>query len=91
MTRPRDTQLAKEWLSERDDGHLPDLIGINLSDESQADVTVDIIEVKTYKAFEIDEAHKTIKGDAVNQASVIEALILEMISKTEKNHYNIQT
>lgn len=79
-----DTQLAKEWLSERDDGHLPDLIGINLSDESQSDVTVDIIEVKTYKAFEIDEGHKTIKGDAVNQTSVIEALILEMFSKTEK-------
>ena len=79
-----DTQLAKEWLSERDDGHLPDLIGINLSDESQSDVTVDIIEVKTYKAFEIDEGHKTIKGDAVNQVSVIEALILEMFSKTEK-------
>lgn len=80
-----DTQLAKEWLSERDDGHLPDLIGINLSDESQSDVTVDIIEVKTYKAFEIDEGHKTIKGDAVNQVSVIEALILEMFSKTEKS------
>lgn len=79
-----DTQLAKEWLSERDDGHLPDLIGISLLGESQADATVDIIEVKTYKAFEVDEANKTIKGDAVNQASVIEALILEMFSRAEK-------
>lgn len=79
-----DTQLAKEWLSERDDGHLPDLIGINLSGKSQADAIIDIIEVKTYKAFEVDNTNKTIKGDAVNQASVIEALILEMFSRAEK-------
>lgn len=41
-----DTQLAQEWLSDREDGKLPDLIGINL--ESDTDARVDIIEVKTY-------------------------------------------
>lgn len=40
-----DTQLAQEWLSDREDGKLPDLIGINL--ESDTDARVDIIEVKT--------------------------------------------
>lgn len=67
-----DTQLAQEWLSDREDGKLPDLIGINL--ESDTDARVDIIEVKTYadnpNAFTIDG--DTISGHAVEQVTALE-------------------
>lgn len=79
-----DTQLAQEWLSDREDGRLPDLIGISL--ESDVDATVDIIEVKTYsgnpKAFVLNG--DTITGDAVKQVAALEELTQEMLGKTEK-------
>lgn len=79
-----DTQLAQEWLSDREDGKLPDLIGINL--ESDTDARVDIIEVKTYadnpNAFTIDG--DTISGHAVEQVTALESLTQEMLGKAEK-------
>lgn len=79
-----DTQLAQEWLSDREDGKLPDLIGINL--ESDTDATVDIVEVKTYSdnsnAFSL--AGDTITGHAVEQVTALEGLAQEMLGKTEK-------
>ena len=79
-----DTQLAKEWLSDREDGKLPDLIGINL--ESDTDARVDIIEVKTYadnpNAFTING--DTISGHAVEQVAALESLTQEMLGKAEK-------
>ena len=76
-----DTQLAQEWLSDREDGKLPDLIGINL--ESDTDARVDIIEVKTYadnpNAFTMDR--DTISGHAVEQVTALESLNQEMLGK----------
>lgn len=79
-----DTQLAKEWLSNREDGILPDLIGIDLSQGNRP--VVDIIEVKTYDnsidSFIIDG--DTISGHAVDQVSTLEGLLYEMFSPTER-------
>lgn len=79
-----DTQLAQEWLSDREDGKLPDLIGIRLDDSGEA--TIDIIEVKTYSdspnSFIIKD--NKISGHAVEQAFVLEALVKEMFGPTEK-------
>ena len=80
-----DTQLAREWLSERGEGILPDLIGINIIDGVTA--SIDIIEVKTYSgqegAFSINSDGR-IEGHAVEQASVLVSLIKEMFGKEEK-------
>lgn len=79
-----DTQLAQEWLSEREDGKLPDLIGIRFENDQNA--MVDIIEVKTYSnspnSFIISD--NIIKGHAVEQAAILEGLIKEMFGKTER-------
>lgn len=79
-----DTKLAREWLSEREDGRLPDLIGIRL--ESDSDATIDIFEVKTYadnsNAFEVDDF--SITGHAVEQVTVLEELIREIFGNSEK-------
>lgn len=79
-----DTQLAQEWLSDRADGKLPDLIGIRIEEGSQA--TIDIIEVKTYSdnanAFTISDGR--IAGHAVEQAAILEDLVKEMFGSTEK-------
>ncbi len=80
-----DTQLAKEWLSERDERTLPDLIGLRLNPEND-EAIIDIIEVKTYsnseQSFRI-EGDK-IWGHAVEQASVLEALAKEIFGATER-------
>ena len=79
-----DTQLAQEWLSDREDGKLPDLIGIQLEEGNSA--IVDIIEVKTYSdnpnAFVVTDGH--ISGHAVEQAAVLENLVKEMFGATER-------
>ena len=76
-----DTQLAKEWLSGRDDNHLPDLVGIRLDE-----MLVDIVEVKTYgnnaNSFEIK--NEKISGHAVEQSTILEALMYEMFGSTER-------
>jgi len=75
-----DTQLAREWLSDREDGKLPDLIGIRLIDNESA--IIDIVEVKTYGDYEIDG--DKISGHAVEQVSVLEKLIKEIFGASEK-------
>lgn len=79
-----DTQLARTWLSSRDDDELPDMIGINL--EPNGNAKVDLIEVKTYSnspnSFIIQD--QKISGHAVEQVSVLEELVREMFGKTEK-------
>lgn len=76
-----DTQLAREWLADRDEGKLPDLIGITL--EETNDATIDIIEVKTHQGdYSIDG--RIISGRAVDQVVVIENLIQEMMGTNEK-------
>lgn len=76
-----DTQLAREWLSDREDGKLPDLIGIKY-DTEDAVPQIDVIEVKTYAAYKV--TNKCISGDAVEQVMVLEELINEMFGKSEK-------
>lgn len=79
-----DTQLAQEWLSNREDRKLPDLIGINLDSEDEA--TIDIIEVKTYaesdKAFQLDGEYIT--GHAVEQVTTLQSLVIEMLGSAER-------
>ena len=76
--------MAQEWLADREDGRLPDLIGIRLGDSGEA--IIDIIEVKTYSdspnSFVIKE--DKISGHAVEQAAVLEELVKEMFGSTEK-------
>lgn len=80
-----DTQLAQEWLSQRDDGELPDLIQISFDSEKHA--IINLIEVKTYdkssNSFQIDDSGK-IQGHAVDQVSILESLVKEMVGTTEK-------
>lgn len=80
-----DTQLAQEWLSDREDGKLPDLIGIRLEDGNNT--RIDIIEVKTYSgsanSFIIND-DKTISGHAVEQTAILKELVQEMFGATEK-------
>lgn len=79
-----DTQLAQEWLSDREEGELPDLVAINLN--ADRTVVVDIIEVKTYannpNSFEI--RNEKISGHAVQQVTVLEKLIHEMFGVQER-------
>lgn len=79
-----DTQLAREWLSDRDDRKLPDLVGIRFKSEEEA--IIDLIEVKTYSdnegAFQTNG--KYITGHAVEQVSVLEGLIREIFGASEK-------
>lgn len=77
-----DTQLAREWLSDRDDGMLPDLVGIRFDFEQDTPPVIDLIEVKTYEAYSINS--DIISGKAVDQATVLEDLITEMFGSGEK-------
>lgn len=79
-----DTQLAREWLSDRDDSKLPDLVGIRFLSDDEA--IIDVIEVKTYSdnqgAFSTNGSYIT--GHAVEQVSVLESLIREIFGASEK-------
>ncbi len=77
-----DTQLAREWLSDRDDRKLPDLVGILFPSDDEANV--DLIEVKTYSdgAFKVEG--DVISGHAVEQVTVLESLIHEIFGSSEK-------
>ncbi|MDL2233981.1 hypothetical protein LJC63_10460, partial [Ruminococcaceae bacterium OttesenSCG-928-L11] len=77
-----DTQLAREWLSDREDGRLPDLVGLRLEDEYEP--RIDIIEVKTYAegAYRIESG--AISGPAVEQAAILEELLKEIFGSTER-------
>lgn len=76
-----DTQLAREWLSDREDGRLPDLIGLRFAEEDRVP-QVDIIEVKTYADYSINQ--EVISGDAVEQTLVLQELLREMFGHIEK-------
>jgi len=76
-----DTQLAREWLADREDGRLPDLIGIKY-DTVDVVPQIDVIEVKTYAAYKIMDNH--ISGEAVDQVMALEELINEIFGKSEK-------
>lgn len=78
-----DTQLAREWLADREDGKLPDLIGIRFSDSETIPPIVDLIEAKTYDDYKISAEH-VISGHAVDQVSILEELVLEMFGRNEK-------
>lgn len=76
-----DTQLAQEWLSGREDNHLPDLVGIRLDE-----MMVDIVEVKSYRdsdnSFWIRDGK--ICGHAVEQSTILENLMKEMFGSAER-------
>ncbi len=76
-----DTQLAREWLSERDDGRLPDLIGLRF-EAQDTEPQVDIIEVKTHQDYILSAT--TISGHAVEQTMVLDTLLREMFGHSEK-------
>ncbi len=76
-----DTQLAREWLSDREDGKLPDLIGLRFSSQNTAP-QIDIIEVKTHADYSISQG--AISGHAVEQTLILEDLLREMFGHTEK-------
>lgn len=76
-----DTQLAREWLSDRDDGRLPDLIGLRFGDEDTVP-QIDIIEVKTHQDYSITDT--TIAGHAVEQVMVLDGLLREIFGHSEK-------
>ena len=77
-----DTQLAREWLADREDGKLPDLVGLRLDEEYSP--SIDIIEVKTYDegAYKLDGGK--ISGHAVEQAAILEDLLYEIFGATER-------
>lgn len=76
-----DTQLAREWLSDREDGKLPDLIGLRFSSKDTAP-QIDIIEVKTHADYTISQG--AISGHAVEQTLILESLLREMFGHSEK-------
>lgn len=76
-----DTQLAREWLSDREDGKLPDLIGLRFTSQDTAP-QIDIIEVKTHADYSISQG--TISGHAVEQTLILESLLREMFGCSEK-------
>ncbi len=76
-----DTQLAREWLSDREDGKLPDLIGLRFSSQDTAP-QIDIIEVKTHADYTISQG--AISGHAVEQTIILEGLLREMFGHSEK-------
>lgn len=83
-----DTDLARNWLKSRDDNTTSDLIGIRYLSENEA--VVDIIEVKTHSGdFKIIEdenvdGSKEIQGHAVEQVSIINKLIKEILFEQGK-------
>ena len=49
-----DTQLAREWLADRDEAKLPDLIAIRFGETEETPPIVDVIEVKTHADYTLD-------------------------------------
>ena len=76
-----DTQLAREWLSDREDGKLPDLIGLRFTSQDTAP-QIDITEVKTHADYSISQG--AISGHAVEQTLILEGLLREMFGYSEK-------
>lgn len=78
-----DTQLAREWLSERDDGKLPDLVAIRFGETDELPPIIEAIEVKTHADYSIS-TEGIISGHAVEQAAILETLMLEIFGRSEK-------
>lgn len=78
-----DTDLARNWLKNRDDNKVSDIIGIRQITSTEA--IVDVIEIKTHDAdFQISseqnlDGTKDIKGHAADQANIINKLINEIL------------
>lgn len=84
-----DTNLARRWLSEREDNTISDLIGIKKLNESQAEI--EIIEVKTYKAYSVENVIfedgteiNEIKGEAIEQLNSVYKIIYEIFFEPDK-------
>lgn len=83
-----DTDLARNWLKNRDNNTLSDLIGIRKISDTEA--IVDIIEVKTHDGdFKIAseenvDGTKEITGHAVDQVTIINKLIKEILFDQSK-------
>ncbi len=74
-----DTQLARVWLSGRENSILPDLVAIRVDNN---EFIVDIIEVKSYDAYSLSGTR--IGGHCVEQVDILEDLLKEMFGKTER-------
>jgi hypothetical protein len=84
-----DTDLARRWLSEREENTISDLIGIKKVNDFQAEI--ELIEVKTYKAYTIENTLledgteiNEIKGEAVEQLNSVYKIIYEIFFEPEK-------
>lgn len=75
-----DTDLARNWLSERTENNLSDLVGFVYEDDKN--VRIDIIEVKTYEAYTIK--NNEISGDAVEQVESVYKIIKEVFYDQDK-------
>ncbi|WP_214849125.1 FtsK/SpoIIIE domain-containing protein [Exiguobacterium sp. s193] len=75
-----DTDLARNWLSERSENNLSDLIGFVYEDDKN--VRIDIVEVKTYGAYTIK--NNEISGDAVEQVESVYKIIKEVFYDQDK-------
>ncbi len=74
-----DTQLARVWLSGRENSILPDLVAIRVDNN---EFIIDIIEVKSYGEYSL--CGGTIDGHCVEQVDILEDLLKEMFGKTER-------
>lgn len=83
-----DTDLARNWLKNREDNTVSDLIGIRQITATEA--IVDVIEIKTHDTdFQISseqnlDGTKDIKGHAADQANIINKLINEVLFEQSK-------
>lgn len=82
-----DTDLARNWLKNREENVVSDLIGIKYINENTA--AINIIEVKTHSDFQISsvinlDGTREIKGHAVDQANIINKLIKEILFEQSK-------
>lgn len=76
-----DTQLARIWLSGREQSILPDLVALRRINEND-DFIVDIIEVKSYEEYALSNG--AIQGHCIEQVNALVSLLKEMFSKNER-------
>lgn len=75
-----DTDLARNWLREREDNIYSDLVGIKKLNDQEAEI--DIIEVKTYMAYSIKD--NEISGEAVNQVQSVYDIVREIFEEKDR-------
>lgn len=77
-----DTELARSWLEEREEGYIPDLIGILINNDK---ISIDIIEVKTHSNdFHINYDRDEIDGKAVEQVCAVYKIINEIFNERSR-------